>query len=149
MTVERKTRPARTPGPDRGGSILSAIDHVQLPMPPGGEEMARSFYIDILGLAEVEKPPELAARGGTWFAGRDVAIHLGVEHDHRPSAKAHPGFIVDDLTETRAHLTRAGVPVEEDDSGLPVERCYIRDPFGNRIELIDAGDAGFSSGAPG
>lgn len=149
MTAERKARRTRAPRPDQGGSILSAIDHVQVPMPPGGEEMARYFYVDVLGLVEVEKPPELADRGGAWFAGRDVAIHLGVERDHRPSAKAHPGFIVDDLAETRAHLARAGVPVEEDDSGLPVARCYIRDPFGNRIELIDAGDAGFSSGAPG
>ena len=40
---------------------------------------------------------------------------------------------------------RAGVAIEEDDSGLPVARCYIRDPFGNRIELVDERDAGFSA----
>ena len=33
-----------------------------------------------------------------------------------------------------------------DDSDLPVARCYIRDPFGNRIELDDERDAGFSAG---
>jgi hypothetical protein len=44
----------------------------------------------------------------------------------------------------RAKLTAAGVAIEEDDSGIPVARCYIRDPFGNRIELVDAADAGFS-----
>ena len=37
--------------------------------------------------------------------------------------------------------------VVEDDSGLPVVRCYVHDPFGNRIELIDAADAGFSVSA--
>ena len=41
---------------------------------------------------------------------------------------------------------RPGVAIEEDDSGLPVARCYIRDPFGNRIELDDERDAGFSAG---
>ena len=38
----------------------------------------------------------------------------------------------------------AGHAIEDDDSGLPVARCYVRDPFGNRIELVDARDAGFS-----
>ena len=25
--------------------------------------------------------------------------------------------------------------------GCPVARCYVRDPFGNRLELVDAADA--------
>jgi hypothetical protein len=53
---------------------------------------------------------------------------------------------VDDLADVRARLTAAGVTTEDDDSGLPIRRCYVRDPFGNRIELVDGRDAGFSAG---
>ncbi len=135
---------ARLGGPPVDDALLAAIDHVQLDMPAGREADARAFYMDILGLREVSKPPALAARGGAWFAGRNVAVHLGATTGFRPAAHAHPAFVVDDLAVTRVRLTDAGVAIEEDDSGIPVVRCYIRDPFGNRIELVDAADAGFS-----
>ena len=130
---------------DAVAAILGSIDHVQLGMPVGGEDAARAFYVDILGLREVPKPVELAGRGGAWFAGRSVAIHLGVEVDFRPASKAHPAFTVDDLAAARDRLEAAGVATTADDSGLPVRRCYVHDPFGNRIELVDARDAGFSA----
>jgi catechol 2,3-dioxygenase-like lactoylglutathione lyase family enzyme len=125
---------------------LVGIDHVQLSMPPGGEAEARRFYGSVLGLREVAKPAELAGRGGCWFAGPavGVAVHLGAEPDFRPLARAHPALVVHDLDAAREALAEAGVPSEDDDSGLPVRRCYIRDPFGNRIELVDARDAAFS-----
>ena len=126
---------------------LVAIDHVQLAMPAGGEGAARAFYGGILGLAEVPKPPGLAGRGGAWFASGGVAVHLGVEPDFRPAAKAHPAFVVDDLASMREHLIGAGIEPIEDDSGLAVDRCYVMDPFGNRLELVDATDSGFSGQA--
>jgi catechol 2,3-dioxygenase-like lactoylglutathione lyase family enzyme len=135
---------ARLGGPPADDALLAAIDHVQLDMPAGHEAAARSFYMGILGLREVPKPPTLAVRGGAWFAGRGVSVHVAVPAEFRPAAHAHPAFVVDDLSAMRAKLTAAGVAIEEDDSGIPVARCYIRDPFGNRIELVDAADAGFS-----
>lgn len=123
---------------------LRAIDHVQLGMPAGGEDEARRFYGELLGLAEVPKPAALAGRGGCWFAGDGVAVHLGVEPDFRPASKAHPAFVVEDLAAARTRLTAGGAVVTDDESGLAVRRCYVADPFGNRIELVDAADAGFS-----
>jgi catechol 2,3-dioxygenase-like lactoylglutathione lyase family enzyme len=123
---------------------LVGIDHVQLSMPEGGEDVARAFYGDVLGLREVVKPEALAARSGCWFAGAGVAVHLGAESDFRSLAKAHPALLVRDLDAARATLRAAGIPIEEDDSGIPVRRCYVRDPFNNRIELVDARDGGFS-----
>ena len=122
------------------------IDHIQLSMPPGSEDEARAFYIEILGLREIAKPPQLAGRGGCWFVGGEAAIHLAPETGFRPHAKAHPALLIRDLARAREALGAAGVTIEEDDAGLPVSRCYIRDPFGNRIELDDARDAGFSAG---
>lgn len=125
---------------------IVGIDHVQLSMPAGAEDEARRFYGSILGLHEVDKPAELAGRGGCWFAGSGAAIHLGVEGAFIPLAKAHPALLVRDLEAARGALAAAGVPTQDDDSGLDVRRCYIHDPFGNRIELVDARDAEFSTG---
>ena len=50
---------------------ITGIDHVQLAMPAGQEDVAREFYANTLGIPEVPKPPELAKRGGAWFVPAD------------------------------------------------------------------------------
>lgn len=124
---------------------IVGIDHVRLLMPTGGEAAARRFYGEVLGLREVARPAELSTRGGCWFVGAGgTALHLGVDQRFIAAHKAHPGLIVVDLDAARRALTSARARIIEDDSGLDVRRCYTEDPFGNRIELIEAGDAGFS-----
>lgn len=116
-------------------SILG-IDHVQLAMPQGGEDMARAFYEGALGLAETPKPADLAARGGCWFVGGNAHIHLGVEQDFHAARKAHPALLVDDLDALVARLAEHGC---EATPGRPLDgykRVDIADPFGNRIELM-------------
>jgi catechol 2,3-dioxygenase-like lactoylglutathione lyase family enzyme len=124
---------------------IIGIDHVQLLMPTGGEAAARRFYGQLLGLREVAKPDELQPRGGCWFVGvGGTAVHLGVDQRFIAAHKAHPGLIVVDLAAARRALEAGGARVIEDDAGLAVKRCYTEDPFGNRIELVEAGDAGFT-----
>ena len=124
---------------------IVGIDHVQLLMPTGGEPAARQFYGELLGLREVAKPDELAQRPGCWFVGiGGTAVHLAVDQRFIAAHKAHPGFIVADLAAAQEALVAGGARVVDDDAGLPVKRCYTEDPFGNRIELIDAIDAGFT-----
>ena len=117
-------------------SEVLALDHVQLAMPPGGEDAARAFYDGLLGLPEVPKPAPLAVRGGCWFARGGVRIHLGAEPGFRPAEKAHPAFTIADLDGLAAALAAAGHRVDWDDELPGVRRCYTDDPFGNRIELI-------------
>ena len=115
-------------------------------MPVGGEAAARAFYGAVLGLREVPKPPPLDARGGCWFVGGaepSMSIHLGVEDPFVPARKAHVALLVADLGDLRARLTAAGADVRDDDS-IHIRRFHAFDPFGNRLELIDARDAGFS-----
>jgi catechol 2,3-dioxygenase-like lactoylglutathione lyase family enzyme len=115
---------------------FAAIDHVQLAMPGGEEEGARRFYCDLLGMAEIPKPPKLAKRGGCWFASGAVQLHLGVEEDFRAAKKAHPALRCLDYAGLTSRLRAAGVETTEDE-GIPgVRRCHVFDPFGNRIELI-------------
>ena len=117
---------------------LIAIDHVQIAMPVGGEAEARRFFGEVLGLVELPKPDDMAARGGCWFVIGDRQLHLGVEADFRPAAKAHVALRSDDLTMLRAQLQAAGFATRID---APVEgrsRFFSADPFGNRIEFVEA-----------
>jgi catechol 2,3-dioxygenase-like lactoylglutathione lyase family enzyme len=116
-----------------------ALDHVQLAMPPGQEDQAEAFYSGLLGLDRRPKPEPLASRGGCWFSNGDVVIHLGAEEGFRPARKAHPALVVEHLDDLAAALVVAGLEVRPDAELPGVKRCYVDDPFGNRIELIDAG----------
>ena len=116
-------------------AILS-LDHVQLAMPAGREDDARAFYSGLLGLEEQTKPFNLAKRGGCWFGRGALKVHLGVEDNFQPAKKAHPAFIVDDLTEFKKSLETAGCHVVEDEPLDGYQRFYVYDPFGNRIEMM-------------
>ena len=85
------------------------IHHVQLACPAGSEDTLRAFYCAVLGFEEVAKPPVLATRGGCWFRGHGIELHLGVERDFRPARKAHPGLLVHDLDAGRP-IWRRGCP---------------------------------------
>lgn len=119
---------------------ITRLDHVQLAMPPGGEAKAREFYGRILNLREIEKPAQLKAKGGCWFAGAGLELHLGIQADFVPATKAHPGLRVADLDAAQAHLQAAGIPITPDRSSVAVRRFYVNDPFGNRLEFMQEGD---------
>lgn len=121
-------------------SKLLGLHHVQLAMPPGEEEAATRFYGAILGLPQVDKPTELAPRGGVWFRDGDLEVHLGVEEPFTPAQKAHPAFLVRNLETLRERIEAAGYRVTDD---VPLQgflRCHVRDPFGNRLELVEPVD---------
>jgi catechol 2,3-dioxygenase-like lactoylglutathione lyase family enzyme len=132
--ISRRERPTR-----REHEInIIRIDHVQLAMPAGGEAQARAFYAGALGFPEVPKPADQAKRGGCWFERAGMRIHLGVEADFRPARKAHVAFMVKDLADLESKLRASGYAVKE---GGPLEgyrRVDVEDPFGNRIELMQA-----------
>ncbi|TPP10047.1 VOC family protein [Rhizobium glycinendophyticum] len=117
---------------------LLGLHHVHLAMPSGGEDQARAFYGDVLGLVEVQKPENLARRGGCWFELGDLRIHLGVEEEFRAARKAHPALLVDNLAGLTARIDAAGFQIVSDEPLLGFERLYVYDPFGNRIELMQA-----------
>jgi catechol 2,3-dioxygenase-like lactoylglutathione lyase family enzyme len=113
------------------------IDHVQMAMPAGGEEVARAFYVGVLGFTERPKPPELAARGGAWFEADAVRVHLGVDPDFRPARRAHAALVLDDLDALLARLARHGSEVAAPETLEGRGRAFVHDDFGNRIELVE------------
>ena len=118
------------------GVTVIGLDHVQLAMPVGGEDVATAFYDGVLGITRVPKPAHLAARGGCWFESGDLKVHLGVDADFRPATKAHPAFIVDDVMALARAIAAAGHEVVDDEPLEGYRRVYVHDPFGNRIELM-------------
>lgn len=115
---------------------IKGFDHVQLSMPPGGEDSARAFYGGLLDIPEVAKPEALAGRGGCWFRSEYVQIHLGVAADFVPAKKAHPALLVSNLKVLGERLSAAGIVLRTDIPIPGYERLFIEDPFGNRIELM-------------
>ena len=118
--------------------MIVGLDHVQVAVPAGRDDEIRAFYGVLLGLAELEKPAALRARGGAWFQVGVHELHLGVEAGFAPARKAHPAFSVDDLDALSATLATAGCEPEWDDAIPGVRRFFVHDPFGNRLELIEA-----------
>lgn len=116
---------------------LLGFHHVQLAMPLGREDEAEAFYTGVLGLSRVPKPEALAGRGGAWFRGAGVELHLGVEQDFRPARKAHPALLVEGLQELRRRLSDRGLEIEEQVPLPGHRRIHTFDPFGNRVELLE------------
>jgi catechol 2,3-dioxygenase-like lactoylglutathione lyase family enzyme len=116
---------------------LVGLHHVQLAMPAGEEEAARRFYGTVLGLREVPRPDALSPAGGVWFVSEGLEVHLGVEERFAPAVKAHPAFLVAGVDAIRSKIEAAGYRVTDTVQLEGFHRIYVRDPFGNRVELIE------------
>jgi len=115
---------------------IYGIDHIQVAIPSGSEQQARSFYAGVLGLDEIPKPAELVSRGGMWFQVGAMQLHLGVEAEFHPARKAHPALLVEGLDDLIALLEKNGYPTRTAETLSGTRRAFVEDPFGNRIELM-------------
>jgi catechol 2,3-dioxygenase-like lactoylglutathione lyase family enzyme len=120
--------------------LAPALDHVQVAAPAGCEAAARRFYGELLGLGEVEKPTELAGRGGVWFAlAAGAQLHVGVAEEFAAATKAHPALQIGTVARLEMlgrRLAAVGSPVRWDSELPGVRRFFTADPWGNRVELL-------------
>lgn len=112
------------------------LNHIQICIPIGKEQEAKSFYGDFLGLEEIEKPDELKPNGGMWYQIADIQLHIGVE-DSQNNSKRHPAFEVEGLHEIKKLMIQKGLEIREEIVIPGVNRFSFYDPFGNRIELME------------
>lgn len=113
------------------------LQHIAIPRPPDTDAAARAFYGDLLGLQEIAAPTILQSLGVIWYRlGAECELHLFVEE---PMGQDHSGrhfcLAVDDVEALRLHLIEAGVTVASDVPIPDRPRYFVRDPFGNLIEL--------------
>ncbi|MFN8466800.1 MAG: VOC family protein [Caldilineaceae bacterium] len=118
------------------------LQHVTISRPPGGDAAARTFYGGVLGLTEVAPPRSLASLDLIWYrlAG-ETELHILVEE---PMGQDHTGrhfcLAVDDVVDLRARLDAAGITTVGDTPIPGRPRFFVRDPFGNLIEITSIED---------
>ncbi len=117
--------------------MILGLHHAQLTIPVGEENAAKAFYCDLLGLKEIVKPVSLQARGGFWLQVGQQEVHIGTEDGvHRMATKAHLAYEVEDLSYWKKIFNDLQIEVI---TGIPIpgfDRFECRDPFGNRLEMI-------------
>jgi catechol 2,3-dioxygenase-like lactoylglutathione lyase family enzyme len=119
--------------------MILSVHHAQLTVPLGQEDAAREFYCGFLGLTEVPKPTPLKERGGFWIQLGSFQIHVGTEDGiPREKSKAHLAYLVDDLEAYRSKLAKLGVAAIDGREIPGYRRFEFRDPFGNRVEFLQA-----------
>ena len=118
--------------------FLDGIHHVQMAIPAGGEQIARKFYKQLLGLREVPISPSVSKLAIAWFEQGNLRVHVGIDPDFHPSRKGHPAFSVRIWDALIRHLESAGISITQAATIDGARRCHISDPFGNRIELIES-----------
>lgn len=125
--------------PPRGPRVV-ALHHVRIAVPRGGEERAREFYCGVLGLREVEGLGSAGDGAGLWVAAGDRLVHIGVDDGAgNAGGRAHVALAVTELAAWRRRLAEAGVEVRELGRAAGRERVAVVDPFGNVVELVEAG----------
>ena len=118
---------------------IVGLDHAFVTIPVGAEDEARAFYRELLGLQEIGKPEGLAGGGGAWFRAGGQELHLGADEKHAAGDRPHPGFRVENvavLEQIARRLEGEGHDVRLDHRIEGRRRFYVRDPFGNRLELL-------------
>ena len=123
----------------RGYAPFVGIHHVQLLAPPGSEAVARQFYGDLLGLAEIGRPVDPPAQGGLCFQCGEQELHIVFQGDGRPACAAHVSLQMVNATTLGAlqvKLELEGLDVQSDDSLDRYRRFLVCDPFGNCLEFI-------------
>ncbi|MFC3357065.1 hypothetical protein [Sphingobacterium zeae] len=76
-------------------------------------------------------------KGALWFDIADVQLHVREEEMHHPHSDRHPAFEVARLAEAMEFLQKQQIEITYSTVIEGRERCFFRDPFGNRFELIE------------
>ncbi len=114
------------------------LHHVSIAMPAGAGDRGRAFYGGLFGLAEIDRPALLNEMDLVWFdLGGGRQLHLFASDDVSPQPGAHFALASLDYDGLLARLAQANVAAKHDESWLGQRRCFVHDPFGNLIELMD------------
>jgi len=118
--------------------MLVAIHHVQLSIPVGAEAAAREFYCGFLGLQEIPRASGVTDRAGFWMALGDQQLHVAEEEfPERSRSRQHVAYEVRDLAGWKRGLKERGIEVNDGRLVPGLFRIDFRDPFGNRIEMVE------------
>ncbi|HWE01816.1 MAG TPA: VOC family protein [Tepidisphaeraceae bacterium] len=115
-------------------NAVQRIDHVAIDITD--VERAKAFYGGLLGLTEIPRPASFTF-GGAWYRiGPDI-LHLVSRPESIPEAPHHFCLYVPDIFDWARIVESAGFAVVWDTRyKIPgVDRFFMRDPDGNRVEF--------------
>ena len=125
---------------------VTRIAHVSVNV-EGSLDTARSFYADVFGLEQRERP-EIPGVAGCWFGVGPAELHLvdapAVGSGVDPTGP-HFCVFVEDLPAAIAELGARGHELVQSSQGEVIQ-VWVVDPVGNTVELQqDRGSAGRNS----
>lgn len=112
--------------------------HIYLIAPGASAAEVRQFYGDALGLPEIKKPVSLADNPVLWFGAGGIVFHVG----HPPSGTigdGHTALAVENVAAARARFLKLGLTVDDNVIPMGYPRFYLRDPWGNQLEVLPLG----------
>jgi catechol 2,3-dioxygenase-like lactoylglutathione lyase family enzyme len=119
--------------------LITGLNHVNVTVPAALEEDAKSFYRDVLGLKQIEKPDGPRKYIGAWYDLGGPQIHLSIEDgiDNEASDR-HVCYQVTDIVNAELHFQSAGIEIiPEKRPASGARRFFVRDPGGNLIEITE------------
>ena len=112
------------------------LQHVSVEVEPAQVAACVAFY-ELLGFRPVAPPPSLADRAA-WVERDGTQIHLMRRDDPVQLPAGHFAVVVDDYPGTLKRLRAAGFDPEPRDEHWGAPRSFVRDPAGNRVELMSS-----------
>lgn len=125
---------------------VKSLDHVTIVV--RDLDATRRFYVDVLGMAEVERPGFNFA--GQWFQAGATQIHTILEYEGSGPAGCgagnnsrghHFAFVVDDAPAWVERLASFGITPISPPRNRPdgFVQVFVQDPDGHLVELCSAG----------
>jgi glyoxylase I family protein len=112
---------------------VTNIDHLSVLITD--VQRSRHFYRDLLGLREIAKPRTFDFVA-LWFDLGNQQLHLLQKPQADTLSPRHFALRVKDVRAAREHFQAHGVPFDETTPIPHCDRFFIKDPDGNRIEII-------------
>jgi catechol 2,3-dioxygenase-like lactoylglutathione lyase family enzyme len=113
---------------------ITHIDHVSVLIT--NVAAARQFYGGILGLREIPAPREFDFVA-VWYDLGGQYLHLLLKPQPDTISPRHFCLHVRDIAAARRHFADHAVPIDETVKIAAANRFFVRDPDGNRIELLE------------
>jgi catechol 2,3-dioxygenase-like lactoylglutathione lyase family enzyme len=96
---------------------------------------SRKFYGGFLCLKEIA-PPKTFDFVVVWYDLGGTYLHLLLKDKADSIGPRHFCLHVSDISAARSHCLEAGIPIDETVEIPGADRFFIRDPDGNRIEVL-------------
>jgi len=115
---------------------ISGLNHAAIEV--NDLQAAIYFYREVMGLVQLPMPAAVKGIGIRWFDLKNgQALHLVENRKASSPNKAHFAIAVKDIEPWRTYLKRIGIEIIPPKVKLyNAERFFLRDPSGNRVELV-------------